>query len=57
MGGLEPKPRYSQGEQTWMLSTGIEPNFLSASFRSELPLMVGNLNSPSAATKIVTWFW
>jgi hypothetical protein len=39
-----------------MESAGIEPSFLRASFRSALPLIVGSLYSPSAATKIVTFY-
>ncbi len=37
-----------------MESTGMEPSFLKASFKSALLLIVGSLYSPSAATKIVT---
>ena len=44
------------GGRTWMESAGIEPSFLRASFRSALPLIVGSLYSPSAATKIVTFY-
>lgn len=39
---------------TWIASVGIEPNFLRAALRSALLLIAGSLNSPSAATKIVT---
>jgi hypothetical protein len=39
---------------TWIASTGMEPSFLNASFKSVLLLIVGNLYSPSAATSIVT---
>jgi hypothetical protein len=37
-----------------MESTGMEPSFLKASFKSALLLIVGSLYSPSAATRIVT---
>jgi hypothetical protein len=39
-----------------MQSASIEPSFLRAAFRSALPFIVGSLYSPSAATKIVTFY-
>jgi hypothetical protein len=38
---------------TSILLADIEPSFCKASFKSPLPLMVGSLYTPSAATKIV----
>lgn len=38
---------------TMILLEGIEASFCKASFKSSLPLMLGSLCTPSAATKIV----
>lgn len=38
---------------TSILLEGMDPIFCKASFKSPLPLMVGSLCTPSAATKIV----